>query len=205
MKKNRSFRSKKIRFVATLDLIKCRKRINQQGLLLTCAPSSDLPSNISTTGGMPANLLWHPVLCKRNYESRIEVIVMPFILFMVLTSRTIISIQEKEKVEFHREKIWSDPDPGCLRGKDPDLSFPLSIWQVLNNSKTKRSFFFKCHLPRSPVENHMYAHTIAKSLILKASFGLKKIFSIVTLLKLRCGKNKLVVFLVDKRRVAAMM
>ena len=41
----------KIRFVTTLNLIKCLKHIKKQRLRLTCAPISDLPSNISTMLG----------------------------------------------------------------------------------------------------------------------------------------------------------
>ena len=48
MNEKKSFRIKDIRFVITLDLFKCHKHIKQQRLLLTCAPISRLPSNIST-------------------------------------------------------------------------------------------------------------------------------------------------------------
>ena len=41
------FLEKKI-IVSVLDLIKCLKQIKQQLVLLTCAPNSELPSNIST-------------------------------------------------------------------------------------------------------------------------------------------------------------
>ena len=34
--------------MTALDLIKCLRQIRQQRLLLTCAPISELPSNIST-------------------------------------------------------------------------------------------------------------------------------------------------------------
>ena len=34
--------------VTALDLFKCLKQIKQESLLLTCAPISELPSNIST-------------------------------------------------------------------------------------------------------------------------------------------------------------
>ena len=39
---------KKIQFVTALDLIKCLTLIKLQILLLTCAPISELPSNINT-------------------------------------------------------------------------------------------------------------------------------------------------------------
>ena len=42
MKENWSFRRNKIRFVTTLDLIKCLKQIKYQRLLLTCTPISKL-------------------------------------------------------------------------------------------------------------------------------------------------------------------
>ena len=42
------FGEKKHRFVTSLDLIKCLKRNKQQKWLLTCAPISELPSNLST-------------------------------------------------------------------------------------------------------------------------------------------------------------
>ena len=38
----------KIRHVAALDLIKCLQHMKWQRFLLTCAPISELPSNIST-------------------------------------------------------------------------------------------------------------------------------------------------------------
>ena len=46
--KNGSFLEKKNRFVTTLDLIKGFKQIKLQRLHHTCAPISELPSNIST-------------------------------------------------------------------------------------------------------------------------------------------------------------
>ena len=56
MKENRSFRRGKIRFDPSLDLNKCLKQIKLQRLFLTCAPISELPSNISSMiylGAMP--------------------------------------------------------------------------------------------------------------------------------------------------------
>ena len=41
------FSDTNIRFVAALDLIKGLKQIKYERLLLTCAPISELPSNIS--------------------------------------------------------------------------------------------------------------------------------------------------------------
>ena len=41
--RSRSFRRKKLQFVTTLDLTKCLKHIKEQRLLLTCAPSYELP------------------------------------------------------------------------------------------------------------------------------------------------------------------
>ena len=41
-------KKKKIKFKTTLDLIKGFKQIKYQRLILTCAPISELPSNIST-------------------------------------------------------------------------------------------------------------------------------------------------------------
>ena len=38
----------KINFVTALDLIKCHKQREKKRLLPTCAPISELPSNIST-------------------------------------------------------------------------------------------------------------------------------------------------------------
>ena len=43
----REKKREKVRFVTTLDLIKCLKQVGQI-LLLTCAPISDLPANKST-------------------------------------------------------------------------------------------------------------------------------------------------------------
>ena len=48
MKENKSLWRKNIRFTTALDLIKYFKQIKLQRLLLTCAPFSDLPSDIST-------------------------------------------------------------------------------------------------------------------------------------------------------------
>ena len=48
--------TKKIRFVTALDIIKGRKPITEQRLLLTCTPISKLPANIGTMG--PAG--WQP-------------------------------------------------------------------------------------------------------------------------------------------------
>ena len=45
---NRSFRRKFIRYVTARNLIKCLQQIKQHRLLLTRAPSSEIPSNIST-------------------------------------------------------------------------------------------------------------------------------------------------------------
>ena len=42
------FSVKKPQFVTALDLITCLKQIKKQKLLLTCAPLSKLPSDIST-------------------------------------------------------------------------------------------------------------------------------------------------------------
>ena len=42
------FLEKKNRFVTALDLIKCLNQMNSQILLLTCAPISELPSDIRT-------------------------------------------------------------------------------------------------------------------------------------------------------------
>ena len=51
MKENRLFRTKNIQFVTALNQIKCLKHIRWQRLLLTCAPISELPSNIGTMSG----------------------------------------------------------------------------------------------------------------------------------------------------------
>ena len=45
---NRSFGSKNIRSVTALDVVKCLTQIKYQRLLLECAPTSELPSNLST-------------------------------------------------------------------------------------------------------------------------------------------------------------
>ena len=42
------FLEKRIRFLIALDLIKCLNQINQQRFPLTCAPISELLSNVST-------------------------------------------------------------------------------------------------------------------------------------------------------------
>ena len=47
-KKISLFGEKKIWFVTTIDLIKCVEQIKQQIFLLTCAPISELPSDMST-------------------------------------------------------------------------------------------------------------------------------------------------------------
>ena len=44
----RTHGGKKIRFVIALDLIQCLKQIRQKRLILTSAPLSELPSDIST-------------------------------------------------------------------------------------------------------------------------------------------------------------
>ena len=48
MQENRSVRQIKIRFVTALDRIKYLKQIKCHTLILTCAPFSELPSNMST-------------------------------------------------------------------------------------------------------------------------------------------------------------
>ena len=48
IKEKKVVSGKKIRVVTVLDLIKCLKQIKWQRLLLTYAPISELPSNIST-------------------------------------------------------------------------------------------------------------------------------------------------------------
>ena len=42
---------KQVGFVTALNLIKCCKKIKLQRFILTCAPISDLPSDISTMSG----------------------------------------------------------------------------------------------------------------------------------------------------------
>ena len=59
MKENRSFWREKIT-VTALNLFKCLNQIRTQKLILTCAPISELPSNIST------------MLCRTCYKSKFK-------------------------------------------------------------------------------------------------------------------------------------
>ena len=68
---NKVFSDKNIRFVTTLELIKCLKQVEGQRLRFTCAPVNELPSNISSMGiGNGHNAFLHFSFCSQSCLSR---------------------------------------------------------------------------------------------------------------------------------------